>query len=336
MTTKPNIPQAGGNAGMVGPVLIAVALAVFATLPLWAEKGLVFLAGIVMAQIVFALAFNLIFGLTGLVSFGQAAFFAAGAYASAWLARMAPDLPFFLTLAFGGAVGAVLAWVIGLVALRRASGIYFAILTLALGQLVYTAIGKTTALGREDGLIGIARPVLDFGLFRINLAAGDNYYYLILVASVVLIFCLWWVWHGSLGRILSAIRQEPERVRFLGVNVRRYREYAFVISGTVTALAGALMAPWSQIITPMIAHWSYSALPILFCLLGGSARFWGPAVGAVVFAGLEHSTRTMVGMAELVVGGALLVVVLAMPGGILGALAALRQKYVTDRRGAAE
>lgn len=151
------------------------------------------------------------------------------------------------------------------------------------------------------------------------LARGDNYYFFILVSAVLLIAALWWVWHGNLGRIFAAIRQEPERIRFLGINIRRYRELAFVI-GTVTALAGALMAPWSQIVTPAIAHWSYSALPILFCLLGGSARFWGPALGAVVFAGLEHMTRTMVGMAELVIGGALLVVVLAMPGGILGAL----------------
>lgn len=316
----------------VTPILLGIALTVFATLPFWAGKGLVFLAGIVLLQMVFALAFNLMFGLTGLVSFGQAAFFAAGAYASGWLARMLPDLPFFLTIAFGGAVGAVLSAIIGLVALRRASGIYFAILTLALGQLVYTLIGKTTALGREDGLIGIARPVLDFGVFEINLAAGDNYYFLILTASVVLSAILWWVWHGNLGRILAAIRQEPERVRFLGIDVRRYREYAFIISGTVTALAGALVAPWSQIITPMLAHWSYSALPILFCLLGGRSRFWGPAVGAIVFAGLEHATRTMVGVAELVVGGALLIVVLAMPGGILGTLSALGGRYFGTKR----
>jgi branched-chain amino acid transport system permease protein len=79
----------------------------------------------------------------------------------------------------------------------------------------------------------------------------------------------------------------------------------------------------------MIAHWSYSALPILFCLLGGSARFWGPAVGAIVFAGLEHSTRNMIGMAELIVGGGLLFVVLAMPGGVLGTVAILRQRILS-------
>lgn len=313
------------------PLLLGAAILAFAALPWWADKGLVFLAGIVLVQIVFALSFNLTFGLTGLVSFGQAAFFAAGAYASAWLARTAPDVPFVLTLVFGAAVGAALAFIIGLVALRRASGIYFAILTLALGQLVYTVIGKTTALGREDGLTGIARPRLDFGLFTIDLSAGDAYYYFILAVSIVMIAALWWVWYGSLGRILTAIRQEPERARFLGVNVRRYREYAFLISGAMTALAGAVMAPWGQIITPMIAHWSYSALPILFCLLGGSRQFWGPAVGAIVFAGLEHATRTMIGVADLVVGGALLLVVLAMPGGILGTLVSLRSRVTAKK-----
>ncbi len=309
---------------------LAIVVIGFATVPFWAERGFVFLAGLVMIQIVFALAFNLIFGLTGLVSFGQAAFFAAGAYGSAWIAKAAPELPFLLSLLLGGLIGAGLAFLIGLVALRRASGIYFAILTLALGQLVYLVIGKTTALGREDGLIGIARPQIDLGIVTLDLARGDNYYFFILVSAVLLIAALWWVWHGNLGRIFAAIRQEPERIRFLGINIRRYRELAFVISGTVTALAGALMAPWSQIVTPAIAHWSYSALPILFCLLGGSARFWGPALGAVVFAGLEHMTRTMVGMAELVIGGALLVVVLAMPGGILGALDGLMRRRTSD------
>ena len=313
--------SAGGPVAWLAPVLL---LAGFAALPVWADKGVVFLGGMVMTQIVFALSFNLMFGLTGLVSFGQAALFAAGAYGAAWLARTAPGLPFGLVVLFGGAVGAVLSVLVGAVALRRASGIYFAILTLALGQLVFVVIGKTTALGREDGLVGIRRPVLDLGVLRLDLAQGDAYYWLMLVACAVLVALLWWVWHGSLGRLLAAIRQDPERVRFLGVNVRRHRELAFVISGTATAIAGAIMAPWSQIITPMLAHWSYSALPILFCLLGGASRFWGPAVGAIVFAWLEHATRNMFGMAELLVGGALLVVVLAMPGGILGSLVRLR------------
>ena len=328
-------PITSGRAAPAAPgaAFALVLLVGFATLPLWADKGLVFLAGIVMVQIVFALSFNLLFGLTGLVSFGQAAFFAAGAYASAWVAQAAPALPFGLSIIFGGAVGAVLSVLVGLVALRRASGIYFAILTLALGQLVFTLIGKTTALGREDGMVGIVRPNLDFGLFAVDLGQGDRYYWLILVVAAVLVAALWRVWHGSLGRLLSAVRQEPDRVRFLGVDVRRHREIAFAISGTVTALAGAVMAPWSQIITPMLAHWSYSALPILFCLLGGAARFWGPAVGAIVFAWLEHSTRTMVGMAELVVGGALLVVVLAMPGGILGSLGAAVRRLMAGRQG---
>jgi len=309
---------------------IFAAALVFASLPLWADKGLVFLAGIVMVQIVFAVSFNLMFGLTGLVSFGQAAFFAAGAYTAAWLGRTVPEVPFLISSLAGGVVGALLALVIGAVALRRASGIYFAILTLALGQLVYTLIGKSDALGREDGLVGIKRPVIDFFVGTLDLSVGDRYYYFLLVACALLLGFLWWVWHGQLGRLLAALRQDAERIRFFGVNVRRYREIAFIISGGITALAGALVAPWSQIVTPAIAHWSYSALPILFCLLGGASRFWGPAVGAIVFAGLEHTTRTMVGVSELIVGGALLVVVLAMPGGIVGTLSLLAAKLTKN------
>lgn len=302
-------------------LFIILVLAAIASVPFWASGGFIFLVGLLLIQTVFALSYNILFGLTGLVSFGQAALFAAGAYATAYLMRVAPDTPFLLAWLAGGLVGGVIAALIGMVALRRASGIYFAILTLALGQLVYTMIGKSTALGREDGMTGIARPALDLLLIEIDLSVGDRYFFFILAACAVVAGLLWWVWHGRIGRVLYAIRQDPERVRFLGVNVQRYREIAFIISGATTSLAGALLGPWQQILTPEISHWSYSALPILMCLLGGATYYWGPVAGAVLFVGLSHATRTMPGMSELLIGGVILLVVLAVPGGVAAGLA---------------
>lgn len=310
-----------GRHVLLSLLLIVLVLAAIGSVPFWAGGGLVFLVGLLLIQTVFALSFNILFGLTGLVSFGQAAFFAAGAYATAYLMRVAPDTPFLLAWLAGGLVGGVIAALIGVVALRRASGIYFAILTLALGQLVYTVIGKSTALGREDGMTGIARPVLDLLVMEIDLSVGDRYFFFILAACIVVAGLLWWVWHGRIGRVLYAIRQDPERVRFLGINVQRYREIAFTISGATTALAGALIGPWNQILTPEIADWSYSALPILMCLLGGASYYWGPAAGAILFVGLSHATRTMPGISELLIGGILLLVVLAVPGGVAAGLA---------------
>ncbi|MCC5859624.1 MAG: branched-chain amino acid ABC transporter permease [Ectothiorhodospiraceae bacterium] len=309
-----------GRASLVLAMLILVA-----SVPFSPGSGLTFLVGLLMIQAVFAISFNILFGLTGLISFGQAAYFAAGAYGTAYLMQLDVGMPFLVAWVLGGLIGGVFAIAVGLVALRRASGIYFAILSLALGQLVYTVIRYSDALGRDDGMLGIDRPVLNFFLFQIDLGVGERYFYFILIATALLVAFLWWVWHGKLGRVLFAIRQDPDRVRFLGVNVQRYQQYAFVIGGTTAALAGGLMGPWAHILTPELAHWSYSALPILMSLLGGVAYFWGPVAGAIVFAWLGYITRTMPGIQELVIGGVLLVIVLALPGGIAGGAARIRQ-----------
>lgn len=290
----------------------------FAFVPLWADKGTIFLASVVMINVVFALAFNLVFGLTGLVSFGHAAFFAGGAYATGLLLQRFADVPFLVSWLAAGAAGALIAAVVAVVALRRASGIYFAILTLALAELVHILIAKSTLLGREDGLTGIKRPVVDLGVLHLDLAAGNTLYYVTLGCSLALGAFLWVLWHNQFGRLLAAIRQDAERVRFLGANVHRLRFAAFVISGSVAGLAGGLYAPVAQLLTPELAHWSHSALPILFCLVGGAAYFWGPAVGAIVFIALEHATRNVVGLSELLIGSVLLTVVLVFPGGVIG------------------
>lgn len=295
-----------------------LALVAIATLPAWAEKGLLFLASLILVQIVFATSFNVVFGLTGLISFGHAAFFAAGAYACGALLQHRSG--FVLALGVGAAAGGVAAVLVAFIALRRATGIHLAILTLALAELLHIVIARSSFLGREDGLSGIKRPVIGIGIGAVDLARGDVIYYFILVCATVSVALLWVVWHNRLGRMLAAVRQDPERARFLGVNVHASRLLAFTISGCGAGLAGALYAPLAQLITPDVAHWTYSALPILFCLLGGAAFFWGPIVGTILFMGLEHSTRNLVGLSEMITGATLLLIVLAVPGGVLGTI----------------
>lgn len=295
-----------------------VVIGLFASVPWWADKGLVFLASVVLINATFALSFNLVFGLTGLVSFGHAAYFAAGAYTTGLLLQSYSQVPFPLAWLAAGIAGGLIAAAVAVVALRRASGIYFAILTLALAELVHILISKSDLLGREDGMTGIKRPVMDFGLFRLDLAQGNNLYYVTLVCVSFLALILYILWHNRYGRLLAAIRQDAERVRFLGINVHAMRFSAFVASGAFAGLAGGLYAPAAQLLTPEIAHWGYSALPILFCLVGGVAYFWGPVAGAVIFIGLEHMTRNIVGLSEILIGAVLLLVVLAFPGGVIG------------------
>lgn len=308
------------NPRLIDALSTVVLVVAFASVPLWADKGLLFLASVVMINMVFALSFNLVFGLTGLVSFGHAAFFAVGAYTTGLLLQRVSDVPYLASWLAGGVAGALVATIIATVALRRSAGIYFAILTLALAELVHILIAKSTLLGREDGMTGIKRPVVNFGLFRIDLAVGNNLYYLTLICALALGAILYMLWHNRLGRLLGAIRQDAERVRFLGVNVHTLQFSAFVVSGGVTGLAGGLYAPVAQLLTPELAHWSSSALPILFCLVGGVSYFWGPVVGTVVFIGLEHMMRNVVGLSELIIGLVLLVVVLVFPGGLIGGM----------------
>ena len=313
-----------------------VILAVLLAMPLLAPKGLVFVVGTLALHIVFGLSWNLMFGQTGLVSFGHASFFAIGGYFYALVARSFPDLHPLLGFAGAGAFGVALAVVIGLIALRRSLGVYFAILTLALSQIVYLFLSSFTPLGREDGFTGIRRPVLDMGLFKVDLARGDNYYLFIVLFSTLLCAIIWWVRHSQTGRALRAIQQDPERAAFLGINVAGNRLLAFAIASGVTAVAGALYGPWLQLLTPDVAHWTLSARPILYSLLGGVSSFWGPVVGAAGFAILEYGTRTLHGFSEIIIGSILLAVVLLFPGGILGGLDTLRRRSAAPASAAKE
>jgi branched-chain amino acid transport system permease protein len=316
-----NDKRGGGVDLLLGGLLMAA----FLSVPLWADKGLVFLASVALVHIVFALSFNTIFGLCGMVSFGHAAYFASGAYASGLLLRHWEGVSIFTVLAAGGIAGGLLAVLIALLALRRASGNYFAILTLAFAELLHIVIAKSQWFGREDGLTGIKRPALNLpGMPSVDLAQGQNMFHFILAVSCVLVLGAWVIWHSGFGRQLAAIRQEPDRAAFLGLNIHRARLSAFALSGVGAGFAGAMYAPLAQLLTPEVAHWSFSALPILFCLLGGTAIFWGPVAGVLVFLGLEYSTRNILGLSEVVIGCTLLLVVLVFPGGLAGGVARIR------------
>lgn len=328
--TEPLTPQTaiaeGGSERFLTIVLIVMAAAF--VLPEVANRGIVFIAGLVAINAVFGMAFNLLFSTVGVLSFGQAAFFAAGAYAVAVLTLRLDGLPFLLALGIGGIVGGLIALIIGVVAMRRTTGVYFAVLTLAFAELLHIVIARTTFLGRNDGLPGIERPVFDFGLFTVDLGPGDRYYYFIIVACAVLFAVLWWLSHSRLGRSFRAVRQDETRAAFLGIDVHNRKLLGFVLAGVITGVAGGLFAPWTQIVSPELAHWTQSANPILFTLLGGAAFFWGPLVGAILFAILAYVLRAYTGATDLVTGALLLAVVLAAPGGVLGILESLRQRLM--------
>ena len=307
-------------------VLGLLAFVVALTVPLWANPGLEFIIGLILIQGLFAMSWNILFGYAGLASFGHAGFYAIGAYLVGALLKYQVGVPFVLMLLLALALGAAVAWIIGIVALRRLSGIFLAVLTVALAEILRLVIGYAKVLGSEDGLPNIPRPRIDLGLAVLDLTSAHAYYWFLLAAIALMTAALWWLLHSRFGRIFCVIREDAERAAFIGIDVARYRVLAFMISGAVAAFAGALYAPWARAVTLEEVHWLQSLQPMLYTLLGGVGSFWGPAIGATVFAAISYQTRTYAGLSEVIVGGVLIVIILVAPNGIVGLWQSLRAR----------
>lgn len=299
--------------------ILALFLA-FLSAPFLVNQGLVFIAGLAMIEIVFALSWNMLFSYAGLVSFGHAAFFGVGAYISAAALKYGYNVNFLVVILISAALGAVAAFLVAIVVLRRASGIQFAVLTLALSQLVVVLLSYSGYFGHDEGLSAIPRPVMNFGLFVIDLNHPLTSYYFVLAIGLIATGLMWLLVNGHVGRAMQAVRIDPERAAFVGIDVWRVRVVSFTVSGAFAAVAGALLAPWGQIVTPDYVNWLHSAQPIFATLLGGVGFFWGPVVGVVALSALNYLTRTFVGVSEMLIGASLIGVVLLAPQGVLGAL----------------
>jgi len=263
-------------------VLVAALVAALVLLPWVAGRYPVYLTMQILILAVFALGFNLLFGYTGLLSFGQAGFFAVGAYGCAKILLAVPNL--FLGIAGGVALAGIAAFLLGILSVRH-TRIYFSMLTLAFGMMIYSIAWKWRDFtGGDDGLVGIPRAALEIpGLVSINVSAMDRYYYVVLALSLAAIYVMYRLVRSPLGLTLQAVRDSETRAEFAGVPVRRYRLVAFTIAGLYAGLAGALLPPLENTVTPPIAHWSTSAEPVLATLMGGIHTFSGPIVGAFLF-----------------------------------------------------
>jgi branched-chain amino acid transport system permease protein len=318
--------QAAPLGRVLPAIAIAAILAALVAAPDLLNPGLLFILGLTLIQAVFALSWNLLFGYTGLASFGHAGFFGLGAYFTGAMLRYQGSVPFLLVLALAAAFGALVAWGIGVVALRRLAGIFLAVLTVALTEVLGRIISYSPALGEQDGLGNIPRPHIGLLLFDIDLSSGRAYYLFLLAACTVVTGLLWCLVHSRTGRVFLAIKQDPDRAAFIGIDVQRYRLMSFMISGAIAALVGGLFAPWTRIVTLDELHWLASTQPILNTLLGGAGSFWGPVVGSVAFSLITYWTRTFVGLSEIIVGGTLVLVIIAAPTGIVGLVQAIRRR----------
>ena len=298
--------------------LTLLAFIALLTAPFWAGQGLLFVIGMSVIQGAFALTWNLLYGYMGMATFGHAAFYAIGAYTVGAVIKKGLAVHFLLAMGIAGGIGAVVAALVGLLVLRRSSGIYLAILTLALSELLYQGITRTPYPGNEDGFSSLQRPKLDLLFFEVNLRDGFNMYYFVLLVAFIVGAIIWRLTHSRFGRVLRAIKQDPERVSFVGVNIFRVRLAAFTLSGGLAAIVGTLHTPWVQLVTPDVANWVTSTQPLLNTLVGGATSFWGPMVGAFVFSGINLATHNLIGLSEVTMGVILLVIILLAPNGIAG------------------
>ena len=286
-----------------------------------------------------ALGFNLLLGYTGLLSFGHSAFFGTGAYAAAFLVKYlgVRSMEAFLVAAI--LCSLLVAAVFGAVCVRY-TRIFFGILALALSQVLWSLAMKLFwVTGGTDGL-RVPTPSLMGGVMgNAAAAAADKtgflahrYYYYVLIVFAISTAVMWVIVHSPFGKALQAIRDNEVRAEFVGVQVRRYRYVAFLVSGVFTGLAGALWVPLNGLTTPDILYWPFSGRIVFMAVLGGFRTFWGPIVGAFVYNYLEVWAVGATVYWQLVLGVILVTLVLAMPTGLVGTASQLAARLRGSRR----
>ena len=305
-------------------VLLALAVPFIGLYPVFVMKLLCFA--------IFACAFNLLLGYTGLLSFGHAAFFGSAAYATGWIVQSMNASPEVGVL-FGMLIAAGVGLIVGLIAIRR-QGIYFAMITLALAQMVFFVCLQAKFTHGEDGLQGVPRGQL---LGLLSLESDTAMYYFVLFVFVAVFLFIRRIVHSPFGQVLKAIRENEPRAISLGYDVDRYKLLAFILSTTLAGLAGAMKTLVLGFATLSDVHWSMSGEVILMTLLGGLNTFLGPVLGAAIVISLQDLLADRVGSWVTVIIGAIFVVcVLLFRRGIVGEFEAWTAKRKAARIGASQ
>jgi len=299
---------------MAWATLVALGLAApFLVYPVFAMN--------VLVMALFASAFNLLLGYTGLLSFGHAAFLGSAAYVTGWAAK-SWGLSVLPSMAAGVAVATLLGLLFGLLALRR-SGIYFAMITLGLAQVVYFLIVQMPWTGGEDGLQGIPRGKL-FGI--VNLGDSFAMYYFTYAVFLGAFWLIQRTIDSPFGQVLRAIRENEPRAISLGYDVQRHKLLAFVLSASLAGLAGSLKAIALQFATLGDVAWQRSGEVVLMTLLGGMGTVLGPSVGALLVVTMEQYLASLGSWVTVITGGVFVVMVMAFRKGLVGEILALLQR----------
>jgi branched-chain amino acid transport system permease protein len=312
MSTSPSpIATTGGSRSQVIAFIIMVVVLLAAPLfvyPIFMMK--------VMCFALFACAFNLLIGFGGLLSFGHAMFLGSAGYVSAWSAKSLGLTPELAILA-GTAAATLVAVVSGLLAIRR-QGIYFAMITLALAQMIFFFCLQAPFTGGEDGIQAVPRGKL-FGL--IDLTNNLTMYAVVLVIFLGGFLLVWRIIHSPFGQVLKAVRENESRAISLGYDTDRYKLFAFILSGALSGLAGATKALVFQLASLTDVHWTMSGEVVLMTLLGGLGTLFGPVVGAAIIVSMQNYLAQFGAWVTIIQGVIFVVCVLAFRRGIIGEIA---------------
>lgn len=300
------------------PLAFGLVAAALAAVPFFADLFLQTFLTEILVWALFAVSFDLIFGYTGLLSFGQALFFGLGGYAVAIpILKLGVGSGSGLLLSM--AVPAAFAAFVGFFSVRL-TGIHFVIITIIFALIGSTVAETWTSLtGGADGLVFMPPP-LDLGVAKLDLMDIRTTYYLVLAVVALSWLFLRRMVRSPLGKVFVAIRENEERARLIGYDVRRYKLLAFVIAGGLSGLAGGLYVLTLKYASASFLHWSISGHAVVYTIVGGAGTLLGPVIGAVLVMSLEHYLVKMVEATDLVVGAVLVASLLLAPRGIVGFL----------------
>ncbi|MEO5844367.1 MAG: branched-chain amino acid ABC transporter permease [Caldimonas sp.] len=299
---------------------VGTAIAVLAIFPHVAQPYYVTLVLPAFAYAIALLGFNLLFGTTGLLSFGHALFVAIGAYAAAVLTSKLGVRSFELIVLVAGAVAVLAAIPVALLAVRYVR-IFFGILTLAFGMLFHSFLFKFYDLTGGDTGIRVLRPTLlgnDWKELDKTAFLIGPFYYACLILAIVLGFAMWRIVHSPFGMHLAAIRENARKAEYLGVRVRLFRLIAFLISAFYGAIGGTILAVNTGQADPELAYWTHSGELVFMTVLGGFASFFGPLVGAFTFIFLKSELMGATQYWRFFLGATLALIVIAFPRGLMG------------------
>lgn len=302
---------------MIRKILLGILLLALIGCPFVITNFWVFLLTEVFIMAIFATSFNLLLGYTGLVSFGQAAYYAVGAYTAALLIKNF-STSLWTTLAGGVLASFLVALVIGFFCVRL-NKLYFSMLTMAFASMIFAIIFKWRSLtGGDDGISAVMRPPLTLFGWEMSLIDPKIYYFFVLIIAGICIWVMKRIVDSPLGYILQANRDNSKRAEFIGIPIRRFRLIAFVIAGLFAGLAGSLYALLAGFVSPEIAFWAKSGDPVMMSLIGGFHSFFGPTLGAFIYTLLKDFISIKTDNWILYLGIVLLVIVLVLPEGVLG------------------